>query len=41
MPGDKIIREKEKGTEMFFIEEGVAEMLTKKTPLKTRGMKRC
>jgi len=30
MPGDKIIREGERGTEMFFIQEGVAEMLIKK-----------
>jgi len=31
MPGDKIIREGERGTEMFFVQEGVAEMLIKKT----------
>ena len=31
MPGDKIIREGERGTEMFFIQEGVAEMFIKKT----------
>lgn len=30
MPGDKIIREGEKGTEMFFIQEGAAEMLIRK-----------
>lgn len=33
MPGDKIIREGETGTEMFFIQEGVAEMLIKKPVL--------
>jgi len=30
MPGDKIIREGERGTEMFFIQEGKAEKLIKK-----------
>ena len=31
MPGDKILREGEKGTEMFFIQEGMVEVLTKKS----------
>ena len=31
MPGDRIIREREKGTEMFFISEGIAEIVIRKT----------
>jgi len=34
MPGDKIVREGERGTEMFFIQEGIAEMIIKKPELK-------
>jgi len=34
MPGDKIIREGERGTEMFFIQEGAAEMLIRKPLMK-------
>ena len=30
MPGDKIIREGEKGTEMFFIQDGMVEILTRR-----------
>ena len=30
MPGDKVIREGERGSEMYFIQEGVVEMLVKK-----------
>jgi len=30
MPGDKIVREGERGTEIFFIQEGVAEMWIRK-----------
>jgi len=33
MPGDKIIREGEKGAEMFFIQEGKVEILVKKPAL--------
>ena len=29
MPGDKIVREGERGTDMFFIQEGVVEILLK------------
>ncbi len=31
MPGDKIIIEGEKGNEMYFIQEGVVEVLVHKT----------
>jgi len=30
MPGDKIIREGERGHEMYFIQEGVCEVVIKK-----------
>lgn len=36
MPGDKIIREGERGTEMFFIQEGVVEKIYRKNILKNR-----
>ena len=29
MPGDKIIREGEKGNEMYFLAEGIVEVLAK------------
>ena len=29
MPGDKIIREGERGSEMYFIQEGVVEIIVK------------
>lgn len=37
MPGDKIIREGEKGNEMFFIQEGKVEILIKKPTVKPDG----
>jgi len=37
MPGDKIIREGERGTEMFFIQEGIAEMFIRKPTLKRKS----
>jgi len=36
MPGDKIVREGERGTEMFFIQEGIAEMIIQKSELKNQ-----
>jgi len=35
MPGDKIVREGEKGTEMFFIQEGVAEKIIRRQVLRS------
>lgn len=29
MPGDKILREGERGTEMYFIQEGIVEIVIK------------
>ena len=36
MPGDKILREKERGTEMFFIQEGMVEKVVRRIDLKNQ-----
>jgi len=35
MPGDKILREGEKNTEMFFIQEGTVEILIRQATLQS------
>jgi len=37
MPGDKIIREGERGSEMYFIREGKVEILIKKPIVQADG----
>ena len=37
MPGDKIIREGERGSEMFFIQEGKVEIVIKKPVAQSNG----
>lgn len=37
MPGDKIIREGERGSEMFFVQEGKAEIVIKKPLIQPDG----
>ena len=37
MPGDRIIREGERGTEMFFMSEGTAEIIIRRTNNQSNG----